>query len=52
MPPVISPKDPMDLIDVNVRWAFRAAGVHSALMWSPSSDVAFLPAGLRRRGPA
>lgn len=51
MPPAISPKDPMDQVDADVRWAFRPAGVHSALMRSASPDIAFLPLGFDAGAP-
>lgn len=51
MPPGINPKDPMDLINANVRWAFRPACVHRALMWSQNPDIAFLPLGFDAGAP-
>ncbi|MDD5322010.1 MAG: hypothetical protein PHD43_15645 [Methylococcales bacterium] len=43
--PNIEPKDPIDLVAQNVRWAFRPVGVEGALSRSPAEDIALLPLG-------
>ncbi|MGH3679051.1 MAG: hypothetical protein ACRDT2_01810 [Natronosporangium sp.] len=44
-PPDIRPKDPLDLVQLDVRWAFRLAGIEGALARTPSPDVVYLPLG-------
>ena len=43
--PKFDPADPIDLVDDDVRWAFRPSSVEAALGHSPAPDIAFLPLG-------
>ena len=44
-PPAIAPADPVDLVQLDLMWAFRPANLEAALGASTAPDIAVLPLG-------